>query len=84
MSANNQKLYSANEVATIVNSVKSTVIYHISEGLLKAEKVGNCMVIRHDDLVEYLENFNLPESIIEYRLGLRSPKTGKRIEKPAG
>lgn len=77
----NTKWYTVQEVGDCIGKAYNTVRAYMDAGLIAHKKIGNNRVVSHEELVSYLEFIKLPaESTIELRLGLVSPKTGKKLE----
>lgn len=75
----NTTWYTIHEVATCLGKAYNTVAARVKEGCIKYSVIAGIRVVSHGDLVKALDDEKLPESIIEYRLGYRSPKTGEPI-----
>ena len=76
-----EKIYTVREVAKIIDRSTVMVSKLINAGKIDAIMIGRQFIIAHDDLVSYLDDIKLPESVIDLRLGVRSPKTGAIINK---
>lgn len=60
----------------------NTIATRLKEGQIAYSEVSDNKVIAHKDLVKALDRANLPESIIDFRLGVKSPKTVSKIKQP--
>lgn len=76
----NTTWYTVQEVADCLGKSFNTIYARLKEGQIPYSEVSNNKVVSHKDLVKALDNENLPESIIEYRLGEKSPKTDKKLK----
>ncbi len=76
----NTEIFNTDEVAMVIGKGRQTVLNLMNEGVIEGKKVGQTWVVTRNSLVKYLEQISFPESIIDYRLGIKSPKTGKKIK----
>lgn len=76
----NEKHYTVEEVSICANEGYHTSLRKINDGIIDSIKVGTNKLVSHGSLVNYMTSMNLPESIIEFRLGIKSPKTGKKLQ----
>jgi len=77
----NTHIYTVKEVCTILDRSYPTVNRLLDDGKIKFSNLGAQRIIERKDLAEYLHEIHLPEDIIEYRLGIKSPKNGAVINK---
>lgn len=77
----NVTLYDVKEVAQVLNSHENTIRNRINEGEIKAIKFKSreSYWIELEELERLVLSENMPVSMIEYRLGSRSPKNGKPL-----
>lgn len=66
----NSIYYDPKEVAIILDKHYETALGRIKDGQIKSEKINNGYLVKHDDLVDYLnEHEALPgEDVIQMRL----------------
>jgi predicted DNA-binding transcriptional regulator AlpA len=76
----NTTWYTIQEVATILGKSEGTIYNRVKAGLIPVSVMLNQQVVSHDDLLLELDRANLPETIISYRLGELSPKTGEKLQ----
>lgn len=73
--------YTADEVSVALDKHLNTVKGYLQSGELKAQKVNGAWLVARKDLALFLsESQSLPESMIDHRLGITSPKTGKKLQ----
>ena len=79
----NATLYDVDEVAVVLNHHRNTILSKIAEGSIKAIKFKSreSYWVERDELERLVHDYNLTTDMIEYRLAIISPKTGKRIQK---
>lgn len=79
----NKKYYTVDELAAIIGKHSNTCYAFLKAGKVKSVEVNKGYLISHDALVEYLDSINLPESIIDIRLGNAFPRKKKVVAETA-
>lgn len=75
----NTEIFSTDEVATVIGKGRQTALNLINEGVIRGKKIGQTWVVTRENLLKYMAEINYSPDMIEYRLGLKSPKNGKPI-----
>lgn len=75
----NTTWYTIQEAADCLGKAYNTVAARIRAGEIAFSEIGGVKVISHESLVKALDDANLPESIIKYRLGLANLRKKKRL-----
>lgn len=76
----NTTWYTVQEVADCLGKSYNTIDKYMKDGEIPFKKVGGVKVVKHKDLVRAMDQINLPESMIDYRLGIKSPKSKKNVK----
>lgn len=74
-------LYSVDEVALVLGNHRNTILKKINEGQINVvfKKKGESFYVERDELERLCQEYAMPSDMIEYRLGIKSPKTGRAI-----
>lgn len=74
-------LYSVDEVAQVLGNHRNTILKKINEGQINVvfKKKGESFYVERDELERLCLEYAMPADMIEYRLGIKSPKTGRAI-----
>lgn len=67
--------YSPDEVADIIGKHYNSALAKIKAGKIEHEYINGGYLVSHKSLVKYLDEINLPESIIEHRLSKKKVAT---------
>ena len=76
-------LYDVDEVAIVLNHHRNTILNKIAANEILATKFKprESYWVDREELERLCGEYNLPPDMIEYRLGLKAPKTGNPINK---